>query len=179
MTDLEESKVDNTNDFDNRLGVSGHITDSEIRPTAPAPISTLGPVVYASIPGFEYAPVGQWKSSLFCCLEQIAPSCLMSFFCVCIMSGQLSEKIGWRRCGWVVSVFIAVIFICIMLYTITSDFFIYIACLWVFVFYLALTLRVRTRILFNIPGEIITDCLAAILCTCCTLAQVILYLVTI
>jgi hypothetical protein len=34
-------------------------------------------------------PRGQWSSGFFCCLQNIVPSCILSFFCPCMMWGQV------------------------------------------------------------------------------------------
>src|SRR3546814_2375119 len=34
-------------------------------------------------------PTGEWSSSLFACYQNILPSCVVSFFCPCVMFGQL------------------------------------------------------------------------------------------
>lgn len=36
-------------------------------------------------------PQGKWSSGLFACHQNIMPSCFMSFFCPCIMFGQVSN----------------------------------------------------------------------------------------
>ena len=131
--------------------------------------------VHASLPGYEYSPVGQWRSSVLCWLEQIAPSCLMSLFCSCILAGQVSEKIRWQRCTWVVSIFIAVVFVSLLLFAVIQNVYIYAFCVWLFLFYLALSIRTRTRILFSIPGDPCSDCMISLCCACCSIAQVLYY----
>lgn len=34
-------------------------------------------------------PTGQWSSSIFGCFENVLPSCVLSFFCPCVMWAQI------------------------------------------------------------------------------------------
>eukprot|EP01041_Mallomonas_annulata_P002530 gene2530-4924_t len=128
--------------------------------------------IYSSIPGFEYSPIGRWSSRLFCCMGQLFPSLFMSTLCTCVMAGQVSEKLGLHRCRWVATVFAAVIFITTLVYTQLPQLLIFVIVIWSFLFYLAMNVRTKTRDMFNIPGDSVSDSLSSCLCTCCVISQV-------
>ena len=59
--------------------------------------------------------LGRWRDNLFCCFSQCAPSCLMSFFCPCIMIGQMCQRMQLSSCSMVFTFFVALyIFLAIM-----------------------------------------------------------------
>lgn len=120
------------------------------------------------VEGMEHATVGGWKDSTLNCLIQIIPSCCMSFYCSCVMAGQISQKLNVMQCRYVVLLFVIVYFLIIILDLAAIGALI----LWLMLAIFALILRLKTREILRIPGNVIVDFIISVFCTSCTLAQV-------
>jgi len=105
----------------------------------------------------QLAPRQKWRDGICDCLSQCAPSCLMSFFCPCVMLGQIQEKMGLGKCMVIVLAYIAGYLLGLPMGLL----------LFVVVFYVRGVMRSR----FHIEGDGLSDCCASFWCTPCVLAQ--------
>jgi Cys-rich protein (TIGR01571 family) len=109
-----------------------------------------------------------WNDSLFSCFNNLLPSCFMSFFCQCILLGQISQASGFAPCLIVgcgyVGFFIFFLILGAYLFGIQ-------ALLWVTIAFLIWALRKRVRSTRNIAGDDCEDCAVSFFCQACAISQ--------
>jgi len=122
--------------------------------------------------GPSYTPELSWKDGVFDCVSQCAPSCCMSFWCPCVMIGQMSQKLGMQKCQTVVLIYALGATLIIILSAVAParaswiNFFFALA-----LFIMTCTLRVEIRKRYFIKGTTLNDCCCSYWCTFCVLAQ--------
>jgi Cys-rich protein (TIGR01571 family) len=125
------------------------------------------------LPGFEGVPFEHWRDPIWCWCNQCIPSCCMSFFCPCILAGQVAEKMRWMKCCSVVNCAFGSVFLFFMFAFIlrSQSVLIFIGLV---LSYLAWSLRTRVREQFRIRGDVFSDCLLSFCCPHCVIAQVVI-----
>lgn len=109
-----------------------------------------------------------WRESLFGCGNNIIPSCCMSFFCQCLILGQLSQISGFAPfpiicCGYV---FIYILFIILGAYVYGVQ-----ALIWLCVALIIWAIRKKFRTNQNIAGNDCEDCVTSFFCQSCAISQ--------
>ncbi|KAF0716190.1 Aste57867_2977 [Aphanomyces stellatus] len=132
--------------------------------------------------------VGSWKADIFGCFADIAPNCLMSFFCPCISLAQTLHRVGMYTYTNVLLVWGGLYLLSWILYFFQSatgwfavslgvvsfgfNFWSLLAlCLQIAVVVILFLIRTRFRKAFQIPGHELEDCCCSFWCQCCVLAQ--------
>jgi Cys-rich protein (TIGR01571 family) len=127
--------------------------------------------VCAIIPGLEFGRIGAWQHSLFSCLQQIMPSCIMSFFCPCILLPTLLEKMRIMKSYSFIFISTILFFLCIYASSYITNFSFLI--LYIYLSITAFYLRIKLRNHFTIPGATLNDFIFSFVCLPCVLSQVI------
>ncbi|CAI5738198.1 unnamed protein product [Peronospora destructor] len=143
-------------------------------------------------------PTGAWVSGLFDCFDNLMPNCFMVTFCPCVAIAQLSTRLGVASYRVVLSLLLFVMAIELTVFgfiwttadtydhehdhdgtdssddvgkVINSTFVLITLIIQMLLFVYIWQLRSRTRRLFQLPGNAVTDCLSSWFCSCCTVAQ--------
>ena len=124
------------------------------------------------VPGYAYSPnIGEPLNDLF----NFDASCWMACCCPCIIGGQVTQKLGVAPyalvcCGYIV-ICLILFFVCILMDNLLPFILLWIG--WgMFVF----ILRMKVKSLWQISGQGCEECVLAIFCIACSLAQVLPYL---
>jgi Cys-rich protein (TIGR01571 family) len=126
-------------------------------------------VLTGALPGVSH---GRWNDTVFSCHNQLYPSCVCSFLCPCVIAGQVSHKIQYRKFGNVVMTCSALILVVFML-SITTGSGLFFSFFWICLMYYAWHVRSIIRQQYDLPGGPVSDCYLTALCIPCVLAQVI------
>lgn len=111
-----------------------------------------------------------WSTSIFDLDKNIWPSCLCSFFCICIISAQIGENLLWAKNCAIFGGFLFVALFIIMFGVIVKANICFI--LWLFLFYVTWNIRDRVRIAHSIRGSVFADIFVSCFAIPCTMAQV-------
>lgn len=123
----------------------------------------------STLPTFEHVQMNRWKDDWCACFNQCVPSCLMTWFCCCVMSGQISQRIGFMNCGLVVSGWVAIL---IFYYIIAQFAYVNLAyVVWAIAAIFIWQLRRVFRQKFQIQGNDLEDCCLSWFCGHCTISQ--------
>ncbi|EQC30428.1 hypothetical protein SDRG_12002 [Saprolegnia diclina VS20] len=157
-------------------------------------MASTQPKTYQSID--EKSPIvpqgqeGQWATGIFGCFANMVPNCCMVFFCPCVSLAQTVHRIGLASYTRALLLFGVLILLANVLPTAFPD---VETCrlvdgrnecelqsasgsILLAVFYLVLAVliahvRAKVRALFNIAGSFFNDCVCALCCGFCTIAQ--------
>ncbi|KDO23261.1 hypothetical protein SPRG_11191 [Saprolegnia parasitica CBS 223.65] len=116
---------------------------------------------------------GRWKIGIFGCLDTCIPNTAMVTFCPCVSLAQVTTRIGYGQyfLHVLLASFVLYILYLILCFVDAMWFQIVVGILSFLMFLFMCHLRCKVRDLFHIPGSIIEDCLCALFCGCCSLAQ--------
>mmetsp|Transcript_36849 Transcript_36849/g.68511 ORF Transcript_36849/g.68511 Transcript_36849/m.68511 type:complete len:351 (-) Transcript_36849:214-1266(-) len=120
------------------------------------------------VSGFEHSPnMGQPFANLFDCSNTFWMSCC----CPCIVGGQVAERLHFTSFTTIVACYIIACIVILVLSAITNNglFWLILWGGWVSV---VLTLRMRVKSMWQIPGDSCDDCCVTCCCLACSLAQV-------
>ncbi|RMX63057.1 hypothetical protein DD238_007081 [Peronospora effusa] len=136
-------------------------------------------------------PTGAWASGLFDCFDNLMPNCFMVTFCPCVAIAQLSTRLGVASYRVILSLLLFVMTMELttfgfvwttgddydhdtnddVLKVANSAFVLITLIIQMLLFVYIWLLRSKTRKLFQLPGNAMTDCLSSWFCSCCTVAQ--------
>jgi Cys-rich protein (TIGR01571 family) len=119
----------------------------------------------------SHLPHDEWKDHLSCWCIQFYPTCIWSLICPCILAGQVSEAIHWRRSFSIIFYFCLGV-LAIGLFTYLSKSLGLLLFTSVILFTLAFQLRSNLRRLLRLPGGACSDCCLSFCCPWCVIAQV-------
>lgn len=120
------------------------------------------------LPGYEYSPdIGQPFGRLCECQGTFWMSCC----CPCVVGGQVAQKLNMGSYGMVCIGYITTCVIILIIEVIVNQGFPWLI-LWIGWSIYVLTLRLRVKKLWQIPGDCCEDCWVTFCCLACSLAQV-------
>lgn len=103
--------------------------------------------------------VGAWDADFCGCTRHCVPNCCMAWCCPCVSLAQISVRLGIAPYECAVATLALII-----IGTFGLGHLVLFVWIW--------QARYITRDRFKIPGDCCGDCCAALLCPCCTLAQI-------
>jgi Cys-rich protein (TIGR01571 family) len=119
----------------------------------------------------SHLPHDAWKDNISCWCLQLYPTCIWSIFCPCILAGQVSETIQWRKSSSIIFYFCLGV-LAIGLFTYFSKSIGLLLFISVILFTLAFQLRSNLRRFLRLPGDACSDCCLSFCCPWCVIAQV-------
>ncbi|OQR98937.1 PLAC8 family protein [Thraustotheca clavata] len=118
--------------------------------------------------------IGKWEAGIFSCFDAVVPNCLMSCCCPCFSLAQTTHRLGiyaYNKVLIAYGLLWLTMILCSVLAQVTIIFTIVQLVLYVVAFYFCFQIRTKVRMLLQIPGTQLEDCLYSFFCGCCSLAQ--------